>query len=55
MRTRVRVIQGHLAEVEPQKPRCRLEGMHGTRNTVPSRAERPGERPQVLAKSERMA
>jgi hypothetical protein len=31
-----------LLKEDRQKPRRRLEGMHGTRNTVPSRAARPG-------------
>jgi hypothetical protein len=37
-----------------QKPRRRLEGMHGTRNTVPSRAPRPSREPPVPAKRERL-
>jgi hypothetical protein len=33
-----------------QKPRCRLDGMHGTRNTVPSRASGTG-KPCLPARS----
>ncbi len=44
---------GPLTE-DRQKPGRAVEGVHGTRNTVPSRAERPSGKPPVLARCERM-
>jgi len=44
---------GPLTE-DRQKPRSRLDGRRGTRNTVPSRAPRPHSEPRVLAKRERL-